>query len=174
MNELSFAIRSVGMILVVVCSTGIGLSIASAMKSRARELETAISLAQAIEAELTYKLSPPGQAVAELARREAFSRAKYLSDCAKRCADGEPFPTAWRQSLADSGGALDCGDRETLRELADVLGQSDLDGQKAALSHVRAALSPRLEQARQEQLTQGKLCKQLGFLIGCAIVIVAF
>lgn len=172
MSTLFTAAKGIGMLLVLICTTGFGFTMAGSLLQRVRALETALALMDALEAELSFRLSPPGQAVRDLAQRGTFAHAKYLSECALRCDQGQPFPKAWYESVMQTSSALLPEEKKILAGLSDIVGQSDLEGQKAALAHVRLTLNARLGEAREIQHGQGRLYKTLGLLLGCAIVIV--
>lgn len=122
-----------GMLLVVACTTSIGISMAQALSRRVRELEGCIALLTGMEGELSYSLAPPDEAVARLEERESAQEAPFLPACAALCRKGTPFPQAWREAVEKQGGSLTREDAAIVEALADTLGQCDLD---------RAALEP--------------------------------
>ena len=66
-----------GMLLVVACTTSIGISMAQALSRRVRELEGCIALLTGMEGELSYSLAPPDEAVARLEERESAQEAPH-------------------------------------------------------------------------------------------------
>ena len=153
-----------GMLLVVACTTSIGISMAQALSRRVRELEGCIALLTGMEGELSYSLAPPDEAVARLEERESAQEAPFLPACAALCRKGTPFPQAWREAVEKQGAAI-------VEALADTLGQCDLDGQLSSLSHAKALLAMQLAAARERCESHGKLYRTMGLLAGAFVVV---
>ena len=169
-----------GMLLVVACTTSIGIAMAQALSRRVRELEGCIALLTGMEGELSYSLAPPDEAVARLEERESAQEAPFLAcgkgvpflpACAALCRKGTPFPQAWREAVAKQGGSLTREDAAIVEALADTLGQCDLDGQLSSLSHAKALLAMQLAAARERCESHGKLYRTMGLLAGAFVVV---
>ena len=160
-----------GMLLVVACTTSIGISMAQALSRRVRELEGCIALLTGMEGELSYSLAPPDEAVARLEERESAQEAPFLPACAALCRKGTPFPQAWREAVEKQGGSLTREDAAIVEALADTLGQCDLDGQLSSLSHPKALLAMQLAAARERCESHGKLYRTMGLLAGAFVVV---
>lgn len=165
-------LRPLGFLLLVLCTTGVGIVLAGGLTERVKALELAEAVLDGLTAELSYSLAPLDEAVGRLVRRETLSKAAYLELCGRKCAEEElPFPMAWRAAVTESPGALDKEDAEVLEALADTLGQSDLGEQLVAIDRSRALLKARLEEARTEAGNRGKLYRTMGMLTGVFLVI---
>lgn len=160
-----------GMLLVVACTTSIGISMAQALSRRVKELEGCIALVTGLEGELSYSLAPPDEAVARLEEREAAQEAPFLSACAALCRKGAPFPEAWRKAIGTQSGSLTQEDAAIVEALADTLGQCDLDGQLSSLTHAKSLLSMQLSAARERCESHGKLYRTMGLLAGAFVVV---
>ena len=91
------AMKIGGMVLVIACTTSIGISFARALTERVRELERTLAALSSLGTELSYSLAPPAEAVAKLDERETESAA-FIPACASLCRRGKPFPQAWREA----------------------------------------------------------------------------
>lgn len=144
---------------------------ASGLSKRVAAIETAIALLGYFSDRLRY-LRPTMSALVGAAGDTAGLReAAYLAGCGERMARGEPFPEAWRAALEEQPGALGEGERELLRNLADILGAADLDSQLAALAYAERQMEHRLGLARANREKHQKLYGTLGVLGGLAVAI---
>ena len=160
-----------GMILLFVCATSVGISMAHALSDRVHALESSLAVLGGLETELSYSLAPPDEVVTRLDGREAFSSAAFLPACASSCRIGMPFPQAWRKAVNEHRGCLTSEDAGLIASLADVLGQCDLEGQLTAISHIRELLQVQLDGARRYCETHAKLYRTMGMLCGAFFII---
>ncbi len=164
--------KTSGMILIVVCTTSLGLSMAKTLWNRVQELEAAFSALTALEGELRYTLAPPDEAVMRLESRESLAKAAFLPACASFCRQGMPFPKAWLRAVSEATGDMHPDDLDILSSLSDVLGQCDIQSQLTQLAGARERLGVQLEQARAKAASHAKLYRTMGVLAGAFIVVV--
>ncbi|RGX56558.1 MULTISPECIES: stage III sporulation protein AB [Anaerotruncus] len=161
-----------GMVLVVLCTTSIGMAMAKTLTNRVEELEACIAALAAFESELSYSLAPPDEVVGRLESRESLSAAAFLPACASLCRRGIPFPKAWKQAITVTRANLAPDDLSILTGLADTLGQCDLQSQLAQLAHAKALLQMQLTSAQGRCGSYAKLYRTMGVLAGAFVVIV--
>ncbi len=164
-------VKFCGMAMILFCTTSLGLSAASGLGRRVRELELSLSVVAGLAGELRYRLAPPDQAVARLEERASLSRVGYLAHCASLCRSGMPFPQAWKTALDQAKTSLLPEDLQALAGLGETLGQCDLEGQLSALDQADKLLRYQLQQAREQRLGRGKLYRTMGVLSGVFLVI---
>lgn len=169
---MMYAIMKIaGMLLVIVCTTSIGIAMARALSRRVEELEAGIAVLGGLESELSYTLAPPDEAVGRLEQRDSLAGAAFLPACASYCRQGLAFPVAWRKAVEENHGELTPDDVLILTGLADTLGQCDLEGQLARVAHAKAQLQLQLDGARVRCCSHSKLYRTMGLLSGTFIVI---
>lgn len=161
-----------GMVLVVICTTSIGMAMAQALTRRVSQLETGLAVLDALENEFCYSLTPPDEAVLRLEQLESLSQAAFLPACASLCRQGLAFPRARRRAVSEQRGELIPDDITILAGLADTLGQSDLDGQISRLTQAKTQLKFQLEEARRHRDTHAKLYHTMGLLAGAFLVVI--
>lgn len=81
------AMKIGGMVLVIACTTSIGISFARALTERVRELERTLAALSSLGTELSYSLAPPAEAVAK--RMKEKRKARRLFRRVRLCAAGE-------------------------------------------------------------------------------------
>ena len=168
---MELTLKTMGMAAIMLCCTGVGFELAGRLRARVHALELAGAVLDGLAGEISYRLTPPAQAVEILCQRPAFSRAPYLACCAALGKKRVPFPDAWRQAIAEQSDGLEQEDAQILAALADTLGQADLDGQLASIAHTRSLLAVQLTQARERAKTHTGLYRTLGALTGAFFII---
>ena len=98
-------------------------------------------------------------------------RLPFLIGCRDRCGQGVPFPTAWREALAEAPGRLTAEEQETLAAFGRGLGTSDREGQLAHCRACGADWRRRLEEVRAAEPTRKRLWRSLSALAAAAVVI---
>ncbi len=99
-------LKAGGMVLILFCTTSIGMALARELSRRVEQLETAVTMLDAFEGELSYSLSPPDEIAGRLEQRDSLSDAAYLPLCSSLCRQGVPFPEAWKQAVTHQPGSL--------------------------------------------------------------------
>ncbi len=110
--------------------------------------------------------------VEELSTHQEFSALRYLRACALALAAGKAFPEAWRQAVtSDRADALNAGDIELLLSFGGGLGSTDLAGQLRLCAVHRRMFEERLESARSQYASKGRLGPALGTAAGAVAVL---
>ena len=160
------------MILIIVCTTSIGISFAHTLTGRVEQLDLAIGVLFGLESELSYSMAPPDEIVGRLEQRESMAGAVYLPCCASLCRQGMPFPEAWRHAVRENHGLLSSADVYILSGLSDPLGQCDLNGQLASITHAKSLLQIQADNARVWCASHAKLYRTMGLLTGAFLVVI--
>ena len=100
-----------------------------------------------------------------------FAQLGYPLRCGELLREGHSFAHSWRQALAEQQVWLGQEEESILGRLAEVLGQSDVEGQMAALTYTRALLQKRWELAREREQKYGRLYRTMGLFSGLAVAV---
>ena len=147
---------------------------ASSLSARLRRLECCVLLLGEMQGRLQY-LQPTVQSlITALAAQQRFGDLPFLRECTQLMLKGRGFPHSWREALKKQEAALGKEEAVILASLGDVLGQSDLDSQLAAISLARVQLEQRIDGAREKMTAQGSLYRSIGALGGVAAAIILF
>ncbi len=172
MKNMTVVLKVVGMALIMLCTTSIGITLARTLTGRVDEIEDAIAVLSGMESELSYSMASPGVIIGRLEERESMSGAAYLPCCASLCRQGIPFPEAWKRAVKENHGLLLSPDVAILTGLSDTLGQCDLNGQLASISHAKALLQIQADNARVRSASHAKLYRTMGLLTGAFLVVI--
>ena len=79
---------------------------------------------------------------------------------------------AWEEALEETDTNLKKEDKQVLKNLSKLLGQTDLEGQTSQIEITQVFLENQIKQAREERQKNEKLYSRLGTIIGLTIVII--
>lgn len=79
---------------------------------------------------------------------------------------------AWEHALEEADTNLKKEDKQALKNLSKLLGQTDLEGQTSQIEMTQVFLDNQIKQAREERQKNEKLYSRLGTIIGLTIVII--
>lgn len=166
----------VGAVIVVICATLIGFSVASFYSRRPGEIRALQNALQLLETEISYGFTPLPEALASVAERcdirvaLLFNRASQELMTMRGITAREAWETALDEYYVKS--ALTRADRAILLELGNSLGISDREDQVKHLMLAKEQL--KLEQSKAEDASEKntKLYNYLGFLGGLTIVLI--
>ena len=137
-------------------------------------LERILSLLGQIKSQIRYSATPLPALFSWLASQRENAPLVFLKECADRCAQGQFFPQALRESVVAAKYAL-CltdDDQQLLLRFGDTLGTTDIEGQLAAIDLYQNLMEGRLHEAGDRKKTLGKLYQRLGLLSGIGLAIV--
>ena len=164
-------LKTVGLVLVVLCCSGCGAMMAANLRRRMAALQKTQLFLHLLSERLSYTLCPVQELFAELAGEPLLRELDYIAACSRRLQAREPFPEALRESVLESRLPLNERDREVLVSLCPIIGASDVENQLSGLALIRANLSGQAGQAREQVQRRARLYRSLGVLAGAAMAI---
>ncbi len=164
-------VRLIGAGILGLCCLGAGFSFARRRIQRVRQLEACLQMVNTVTIEMQYHAIPILRLVQSLSETPSLAPLRFLPLCREKMAE-EPFPRAFAQALREAPGALEHEDLRAV-SLMGELGSTDLEGQQHTLETMRERLTELLEQARERQGREAKLCRTLGALAGAGVFLLA-
>ena len=154
----------------------IGFMLASGLDTRIRQLEGLEQMLGQLAFNVGFLSLPIGEAVSRTADSQEGA-VKLLLNHVTELMQRYPHITmreAWEEAVRYSQKelCLEQDDLMTMDDFAKYVGQGDKDSALNAMQMASVKLKISIEQAREKQKKDGKLCKGLGFLSGIFIVLV--
>ena len=149
----------------------IGLALASRYKSRVRDLKNIRNILNIIETKIKYTYEPLPQIFLEISQEftggisELF---KTSVEQMKSVSAGE----AWKYALECSNTSLNSEDLEILKKLENLLGKTNAEGQLSEIELMNNFIDIQIKKSEEEQNKNEKMYKNLGVIVGLAIVII--
>lgn len=157
--------------IILLSSSLIGKFLSKKYVYRLQELEemkNALNLFKT-KAKFTYEPIPT---IFEEISKNTTQNISYIFNSAKEKMQTVTANIAWEQALEESDTNLKKEDKQVLKNLSKLLGQTDLEGQTSQIEITQVFLENQIKQAREERQKNEKLYSRLGTIIGLTIVII--
>ena len=142
-------------------STACGITISRKYITREKELKEMLNALNIFEEKIKFTYEPIPDVFKEISEKCISS----IGNIFKSASDN-------MQIMSAGEAKLNKGDKDTIKGLAKMLGQMDLDGQVNEIRLTMKFLENKIEDAQMERKKNEKLYKTLGATIGLAIVII--
>lgn len=166
-------LKLAGVTALLVCGLALGLGAAGTLSRHVRALEAWAAALELLEGELAFRLPTMPELLGSLARRAPLgTRAVFFAVQKGLERLGEnSLEEIWTAALAEQGGDLLEEDLELLSRLGPILGQYRWEDQRQGAETVRAELTRRAGQAREELGRKGRAYETLGLALGAFLAI---
>lgn len=156
--------------MIVFASVQIGRVIASRYTNRYQELKECKVALSMLQNQMEYTMKPVSEIFQEIGKKVKHPIAMLFQKAALYMGENSAAQ-AWEHSIEEVGTNLSKEDKAILKDLGNVLGKTDLEGQVKGMQLVQAFLDNQIQDALVEQKKNGKLYKTLGVVGGITIVI---
>lgn len=168
-------LRTIGVVLVVLGPSVMGISKALSLKAHARFLSDFVAALELMRAEICTRLTPIPELTEYLAKSAPHGCRAFFAGLEKRMGLlGEmSFSQLWeREADTLTEPQLSGEERSAVRALGMSLGRYDVREQQAAIDMSIARLSLLAEEARKQSGIQGRLWTGLGVTGGLMLAII--
>ena len=171
-------LKVLGSILIVLTCGFLGLERARGFSARIEQLRQLNAGLKMLETEIVYGATPLPQALNRVGKQLSGPVAVFFQAVARQLRENAArgAMAAWEKGLAelDQTGGLRAGDREILRSLGPMLGNSGAADQVKNLELTRQLLEQQSLAALEENNRQGRMWRTLGFLMGITLVLLLY
>jgi len=167
----------IGALIIIFSATAIGRLLALQFRERPRQLRQLKSALQSLETEITYGLSPIGEAAKRLSEQLPNPSKRFFSLFSDKLAQGEAsLKEAWDETLKEfwPSTAMKKNELEIMKQFGATLGLSDRENQQKQIRLALSHLEREETEARAAQNQYEKMLKSLGLLAGLLIAIILF
>ncbi|MCI8636782.1 MAG: hypothetical protein HFJ36_02820 [Clostridia bacterium] len=157
-------------IILVVCSL-IGKYLSQKYVIRVNELEEMKNALNIFKTKIKFTYQPIPEIFDEIVQvsNQNIGQIFYL---AKEKMKNETANIAWEQAIDECENSLITEDKNALKTLSKLLGQTDVEGQISQIEITQKLLESQLKEAQEQKAKNEKLYSKLGTTIGLAIVII--
>jgi len=169
--------RWIGALIILFSANAIGRLFAKQFSERPRQLRQLKSALQSLETEITYGLSPIGEAASRLSEQLPEPSRSLFYFFSEKLAQGEAsLKEAWNETLKEfwPKTAMKKNELEIMKQFGATLGLSDRENQQKQIRLALSHLEREEAEARAAQNQYEKMLKSLGFLAGLLLVILLF
>ncbi|MDD2361921.1 MAG: stage III sporulation protein AB [Oscillospiraceae bacterium] len=154
---------------------GTGIVSSLSLSRRTASLELLDRFIVYLETQIRYSASPIRQIIIQAANGE-FARLSFITQAAIRLKNGGSPYEAWIGAAGECSDecSFTAADREIIIDFGKGLGNTDIEGQLSHCEAFRRLLRDRLQTARCESRTKGKLYITLGIAGGLAAALLMY
>ena len=157
--------------LILLGTSLIGKFLAKKYVYRLEELEEIKNALNILKTKIKFTYEP----IPEIFKEISLNTNKNVGNIFKKASEKMKEITAnitWEQAVEETETNLKTQDKQTIKKLSKLLGQTDVEGQVSQIEITETFLDNQIKEALCERQKNEKLFTRLGTIMGLAIVIV--
>lgn len=163
--------KTVTLLLIFICSTGIGILMANKYKKRVEELSNMKKALNIFETKMKYTYQPIPDIFEEISKNFE-NNIGYIFKTAYENMQNKSASDSWNIALDSINTNMQKNDIQVLKGLSKLLGKTDIQGQISEIELTDNFLNIQIEEAKKALDKNEKLYKNLGVITGLALVII--
>ena len=164
-------IKCIVLLLTFFVTTFLGLALANRYKSRVKDLKDIRNILNILGTKIEYTYEPLPQIFSEISNEFSGGIAEIFR-ISKEKMEEMPAGEAWRFGIEHSNTSMNEEDINILKKLENLLGKTNAEGQLSEIELMKNFIETQIKKAEKEQSKNEKLYKNLGVIVGLAIVII--
>lgn len=168
-----YCVKTILLFAIFSLSTGIGILISKMYENRVKELRQFKNILNIIKTKIKFTYEPIPEIFEEISNSVNKNIGNIFKN-AKNKMNKTTANIAWEEAIDETVTNLKQEDRNTLKTLSKLLGQTDVEGQVGQIEITQRFLEDQIGQALEEKQKNEKLYTKLGTIMGLAIIIVLF
>lgn len=163
--------KLIGLLLLVLCSTFIGLNEAGKLRQRQKEAGEIVTLIQQIKIRLNFSAASTMEILNEIKNFEEIRHLPFVKRAAEHY-EAEAFDLLWEREVRFSNLSISADDIAMLISFGQSLGTTDLEGQLELCNIFDNRFQERFTCYSNEYKKKSKLYISLGFFLGLGAAVV--
>ena len=166
-------LKTAAMLLISAGFTFGGFGISSFYSKRIEVIKEILLMISVIETQLNYACLPVSDILNLLCESERFENLGFLLKCRTETENGEPFPSAWKNSIKSEKELCRLISDFTvyLERLGEDIGSTDISGQLRCCEYYRRIFESELTVREETGRRYSKLFPALGLTLGISAAI---
>ena len=157
--------------LILILATMIGRFLSKKYVYRLEELEDIKNALNIFKSKIKFTYEPIPEIFGEISKTSG-KNVSNLFEIAKNKMSDLTANEAWKEAVEESQNNLKKEDKDVLKTLSKLLGQTDAEGQISQIEITENFLESKIQEAMEEKKKNEKLYTRLGTIMGLAIVII--
>lgn len=157
--------------LILILATMVGRFLSKKYVYRLEELEDIKNAFNILKSKIKFTYEPIPEIFGEISKA-TNTNVSNLFKIAKIKMNDLTASEAWEEAVEESENNLKKEDKEVLKTLSKLLGQTDVEGQISQIEITENFLENKIKEAEEEKRKNEKLYTRLGTIMGLAIVII--
>lgn len=173
---LLYVIQGIKYILLIAIfglSTGIGILISKSYENRVIELKEFKNILNIIRTKMKFTYEPLAEIFRQISNDNETDIEKIFGQMANQLTYYQT-KEVWENCIQNSDISIKQEDKDILKKLGKLLGQTDIDGQISEIEVTQNFLDIQIGKAEEEKKKNQKMYKTLGVVAGLVFVIILF
>ena len=154
-------------------STAIGMAIAKTYENRVIELKEFKNMLNIMKTKIKFTYEPLAEIFRQIANNNETNVERIFGQMANQITYYQTREV-WENCIQDADISINQEDKDILKKLGKLLGQTDVEGQVSEIEVTENFLNMQIDKAKEEKKKNQKMYKTLGVTIGLIFVIVLF
>jgi len=166
-------IKYILLVIIFALSTAIGMAISKSFENRVTELKDFKNMLNILKTKIKFTYEPLAEIFKQIANKNETSIEKIFGQMSNQITY---YPTreVWENCIQEADISINQEDKDILKKLGKLLGQTDVEGQISEIEVTENFLNMQIDKAEEEKKKNQKMYKTLGITIGLIFVIVLF
>ena len=159
------------LIFIFSLSTTIGIVISKMYENRVRELKEFKNILNILKTKIKFTYEPLAEIFKQISKENETNIEKIFGKMANQIKYGQTSEI-WTNCIQEADISINQEDKDILKKLGKLLGQTDVEGQVSEIEVTQNFLDIQIEKAEEEKKKNQKLYKTLGIVAGLVFVII--
>ena len=161
------------LLAIFALSTAIGFFIAKSYKNRVVELKEFKNILNIMKTKIKFTYEPLAEIFKQISKDNESEVEKIFGQMANQITYYQA-KDVWENCIQDADISIKQEDKDILKKLGKLLGQTDIEGQISEIEVIENFLDMQIENAEDERKKNQKMYKTLGIVAGLVFVIILF
>lgn len=166
-------IKYILLVAIFGLSTAIGLAISKTYENRVVELKEFKNILNIMKTKIKFTYEPLAEIFKQIANNNDTNVEKIFGQMANQITYYQTRDV-WENCIQDADISINQEDKDILKRLGKLLGQTDVEGQVSEIEVTQNFLNMQIEKAEEDKKKNQKMYKTLGITIGLIFVIILF
>lgn len=166
-------IKYILLIAIFGLSTAIGLAISKIYENRVIELKEFKNILNIMKTKIKFTYEPLAEIFKNISNNNQTNIERVFGQMANQIQYSQTRKV-WENCIQEADISINQEDKDILKKLGKLLGQTDVEGQISEIEVTENFLDMQIEKAEEEKKKNQKMYKTLGVTIGLVFVIILF
>ena len=166
-------IKYILLIAIFGLSTGIGILISKSYENRVIELKEFKNILNIMKTKIKFTYEPLAEIFKQISKDNQTNIEKIFGKMANEITYYQT-KDVWENCIQEADISIKQEDKDILKKLGKLLGQTDVEGQISEIEVTQNFLDTQIENAEEEKKKNQKMYKTLGIVAGLVFVIILF
>lgn len=159
------------LIAIFSLSSAIGIRISRSYQNRVVELKEFKNILNIIKTKIKFTYEPLAEIFRQIAKDNESEIEKIFGEMSNQLSYCQA-KDVWENCIQNADISIKQEDKDILKKLGKLLGQTDVNGQISEIEVVSNFLDMQIEKAEEEKQKNQKIYKTLGIVVGLVFVII--